>query len=49
MRARKQVFLLRLMALHLAIMDVSEQPQIGGPAIGSDRAARCNGLPNKTV
>jgi len=49
MRARKQVFLLRLMALHLAIMEVASQPSIGGPAIGSDRASRRDSLPNKPV
>jgi len=49
MRARKQVFLLRLMALHLAIMDVTIQSSIGRPAIGSDRAARRNGLSNEPV
>jgi len=49
MRAPKQVFLLRLMALHLAIMDVASQPSIGGPAIGSYRASRRDSLPNKPV
>src|ERR1022692_503664 len=38
-----------LMALYLAVMNVSLQSQIGFPAIGSDRASRCNRLSNEPV
>src|ERR1039458_5754313 len=38
-----------LMALHLAVMNVSFQPQIASPAVGPDRASRRNRLSNKTV
>jgi hypothetical protein len=40
MDARKQMLSLFLMALYLAVMNVSLQSQIGLPAIGSDRAPR---------
>src|ERR1039457_1237192 len=38
-----------LMALYLAVMNVSLQSQIGFPAIGSDRASRRNRLSNEPV
>src|SRR5580658_1472906 len=38
-----------LMALYLAVMNISFQPQITSPAIGPDRASRRNRLSNKTV
>src|ERR1035437_2273578 len=38
-----------LMALQLAVMNVSFQPQIASPAVGPDRASRRNRLSNKTV
>lgn len=47
--AWEQVLLFRLMQLYLAVMDVAIQSQIGVPAIGSNRAARRNRLPNKAV
>src|SRR5579859_1112748 len=38
-----------LMALYLAIMNVSFQPQIASPPVGSDRACRRNRLSNEPV
>src|SRR5271169_1102433 len=49
MYARKQVLSHFLMALHLAVMDISVQSQIGSPAVGSDRASRRNRLSNEPV
>jgi hypothetical protein len=49
MHTRKQVFSILLMALYLAVMDISVQSQIAAPAIASDRASRLDSLSNKPV
>jgi len=38
-----------LMALHLAVMNVSFQPQIASPTVGPDCASRRNRLSNEPV
>src|SRR5271157_12924 len=40
---------LPLMALYLAVMDISVQSHVGGQAIGSDRASRSDGLSDEPV
>jgi len=49
MDARKQMLSLFLLALYMAIMNVSFQPQIGSPAVGPDRASRRNCRSNKPM
>jgi hypothetical protein len=49
MDARKQMLSLFLMALYLAVMNVSFQPQIASATVGPDRASRRNRLSNEAV
>jgi len=49
MDARKQVFSGILMALNLAIMNVSLHSEVGGKAVGSNRAPRHNGLSDESM
>src|SRR5208337_40511 len=49
MDPREQVFSLRLAALNLAVVDISAQPQVGGQTVGSDCAARLDGLGDEPV
>ena len=49
MYPRKEMLSLFLMALYLAVMNISFQPKIASPAVGSDRASRRNRLSNELV
>src|SRR5271165_2995307 len=49
MDPREQMFSLRLAALNLAVVDISAQPQVGGQTVGSDGAARFDGLGDEPV
>jgi len=49
MNSRKQVFSLFLMALYLAIMDISSHPPKGGQTVGQQRASRRNSLSDEPV
>ena len=49
MNPREQVFSFCLAALNLAVVDISAQPQIGGQPVGSDGAARLDGLGDEPV
>ena len=44
MDSRQQMFSLRLAALHLTVVDVAGQLPVGVQTLGSDGAARCDGL-----
>jgi hypothetical protein len=47
--ARQQVFAFRLIPLHLSIMNIADQIEIGWQPIRSHDAARLNGLSNKII
>lgn len=49
MDARKQVFSGLLMPLNLAIVNVSLHSEVGGKAVGSNRASRHNGLSDESM
>ena len=47
--ARQQMFAFRLIPLHLSIMNLADQIEIGWQPIRPHGAARLNGLSNKIV
>jgi hypothetical protein len=49
MHPRQQVLALWLMSLHLPIVGVARQTQIGVPPIGANRTARFDRLPDKAM